>query len=334
MSAADRRIRGRARATKCEHELVESRSLKTTRHSAVEAEGREIAGCDLCDGQALLDVDGVVAVAPARPANDLDLWVGPSEHVTLLSEVEASTRSAWLEALRSVIGRWRTNCGADGANVFAYVGSPRRDWPGHVALRIIGRRRAESANPVHLFNGGGTASCTAEIQRAALADVGTVAEPQRWLLTTTDQLRTCMSCAPDRLEEYLIGDVGDARLFQHGGAVDVGMLITCPIRHVERVEDLGGREFDSLLTTVDVVRSMFLIALEADGLWLGFNDGPVAGQETPHVHVHLWAREATDKTNPFADGLPPMVGRPSAQQVQALRDAARRAFAIVRDQAC
>ncbi len=140
-----------------------------------------------------------------------------------------------------------------------------------------------------------------------------------------------MSCAPDRLEDYLIADIGGARLFQHGGATDVGMLITCPIRHAERVEDLDDGDFDSLLTTVDLVRSMFSTALGADGLWLGFNDGRVAGQETPHVHIHLWVRGPADATNPFTHGLPPMVGQPTASQVRSLRDRARQAFALVRD---
>ena len=287
--------------------------------------------CDLCVGEELLDFGGrVAAIAPRVPANDLDVWVGPREHVTSLAEIGPPAMSAWLGALKSVIGRWRTNCDSDGVNVVAYVGSPRGDWPHHVALRVIGRRTAESVNPVHVFNRGDAASFGAGAQRAALADPVSVGDPQRWLLTTRDQLRTCMSCAPDRRDEYFIGDVGRARLFQHGGAVDRGMLITCPVRHVERVEDLDEGDFESLVSMVDVVRSMFATTLGAAGVWLGFNDGTVAGQETPHVHVHLWARLPEDKTNPFADGLPPMIGQPSEQQVQVLREAAREAFALVR----
>ncbi len=104
-------------------------------------------GYRLCDGDELLALGDLAAVAPALPTNDLDVWIGPREHITSLPEVEPRTRSAWLEALQSLIGRWRTNCEADGANVFAYLGSSRDDWPAHVALRVIGRRMVEPAIP-------------------------------------------------------------------------------------------------------------------------------------------------------------------------------------------
>jgi diadenosine tetraphosphate (Ap4A) HIT family hydrolase len=288
--------------------------------------------CELCRGSELLDLGGgIAAIGPVRPSQDLDVWLGPREHVTSISEVKSATRSAWLGGLQSVIRRWRGNSNADGVNVFAYVGSPRVDWPHHVALRLIGRRALEEANPVQLFNRGDVGACTRDTQRLALMEARFGGDAQRWQLTVEEQQRTCMSCAPERLDDYLIGDIGAARLFQHGGATDVGMLITCPIRHAERVEDLDHEDFDSLLAMVDAVRAMFSTVHDADGLWWSFNDGSVAGQETPHVHIHLWARSETEVTNPFANGLPPMVGRPTAHQVRRLGDAARHAFACVRD---
>lgn len=299
------------------------------RSAVVTASDLTEPGCELCHADELLRIDTVAVVAPAFPVSELDVWVGPRAHVASLIEVDRPTRLFWLEALRSLIGRWRSNCGSDGVNVFAYVGSPRNDWPAHIALRVIGRRAVEPANPVHAFNRRDVHPPSPDAQRAALLDAVGVVEPQRWHLSAADQLQTCMSCSPERLDDYFIADVGKARLFQHGGATDSGMLITCPIRHAERMEDLDEADFDSLLTTVEVVRSMFSTTLGASGLWLGFNDGPVAGQETPHVHIHLWARGPAEATNPFEQGLPPMVGRPTAEQVRTLRDHAREAFAAV-----
>ncbi len=60
----------------------------------------EELGCDVCDGDELLALGGVAAVAPALPANDLDVWVGPRAHIASLAEVDRPTRSVWLAVLQ------------------------------------------------------------------------------------------------------------------------------------------------------------------------------------------------------------------------------------------
>jgi diadenosine tetraphosphate (Ap4A) HIT family hydrolase len=105
-----------------------------------------------------------------------------------------------------------------------------------------------------------------------------------------------------------------------------GVLLTTPIRHAERVEDLAPGEFASLLRAVSVADAHFERDLGSAGAYFAFNDGGMAGQETPHVHVHIWARPHDAPTNPFTEGLPRGMGRPTPEQSSALRDLVRAAI--------
>lgn len=290
-------------------------------------EGRSsLRVCPVCEGEALArPAPGCLVVAPQEPTCALDVWIAPEQHVDAVRALDAERREAWLMGTHAVACRWRANAGCDDVHGMGYVGSARSDWPTHLALRLVGRLVIESQNPMRLFNRREQCRLLDHDARArALAPpAGEPPGPARWDLTEEARLHHCLSCAPPLIERREITATSTTRLFQHGSAVAEGMLVMSPVRHVERLVDLTSDEFHGLLSMLETATDLFRRQMDADGTYFSFNDGRGAGQETPHVHVHLWARRPREPTNPFADGLPKMMGRPTEQQTAMLRDSAR-----------
>ncbi len=78
-----------------------------------------------------------------------------------------------------------------------------------------------------------------------------------------------------------------------------------PVRHVERLADLSRIELVALLRAAEAANEMFTATLGTAGTYFFLNDGRVAGQESPHVHVHLHSRMSSQPANPFAVGSSP-----------------------------
>jgi diadenosine tetraphosphate (Ap4A) HIT family hydrolase len=286
-------------------------------------------GCAICDGERVVStIQKCQVVAPPDATCDLDLWIAPEEHVETSSALTPSGMESWLATTKAVAERWRANAGCEGMHGMGCIGSGHSDWPAHLALRVIGRRSNEVNNPMRLFNGREERADVDGILRAnaLAAPVGDLPAPTRWHLSEDALVSECLSCDPSAIEHREVAVTGTTRLYQHSAAIAEGMLVASPVRHVERVEDLQAGEFEGLLGMFEAANDLFLRQVGADRTYFSFNDGPVAGQETPHLHVHLWARLPGEPANPFASGLPKMMGRPDGSLIARLRDQARHAF--------
>ena len=91
-------------------------------------------------------------------------------------------------------------------------------------------------------------------------------------------------------------------MLQPRGVFVPGVLLMSPVRHVERLADLSRIEFEALLRAAEAVNKMFSATLGTAGTYFFLNDGRVAGQETPHVHLHLHGRMSSQRASPFALG--------------------------------
>ncbi len=78
-----------------------------------------------------------------------------------------------------------------------------------------------------------------------------------------------------------------------------GHTLVIPKRHVERFEDLGSDEAAFLWRNVHRITPAVTKATGADGATLAINNGRGAGQEVPHVHVHVVPRSASDGAGPI-----------------------------------
>lgn len=87
-----------------------------------------------------------------------------------------------------------------------------------------------------------------------------------------------------------------------------GHTVIVPRRHVSRLADLTDEEHHELWALMRTVASDLQEGQEPDAFTIGVNDGPAAGQSTPHVHLHVVPRHHGDVTDPkggIRRALPP-----------------------------
>ncbi len=78
-----------------------------------------------------------------------------------------------------------------------------------------------------------------------------------------------------------------------------GHTLVIPKVHARELEDMGDAARDALWRTVADVSGRVRRALGAPATTLAVNNGPAAGQEVPHVHVHVVPRNVGDGGGPI-----------------------------------
>ena len=86
-----------------------------------------------------------------------------------------------------------------------------------------------------------------------------------------------------------------------------GHTLVIPKEGYERVRDLPPSLSADLFAAVHDLTPRIENAVDADATTIGINDGPAAGQEVPHVHVHIVPRFEGDGGGPIhgVAGSPP-----------------------------
>lgn len=74
-----------------------------------------------------------------------------------------------------------------------------------------------------------------------------------------------------------------------------GHTLVVPRQHVGRVEELGDEQAKAVFAAVHKLTGRVRKATGAAATTIAVNDGKEAGQEVPHVHVHVVPRMAGDK---------------------------------------
>ncbi|XVH32940.1 HIT family protein [Haloferacaceae archaeon DSL9] len=78
-----------------------------------------------------------------------------------------------------------------------------------------------------------------------------------------------------------------------------GHTLVIPKERYERLGDLPTDLAADLFAAVHELTPVVESAVDADGTTVGINDGTAAGQEVPHVHVHLVPRFDGDGGGPI-----------------------------------
>ena len=66
-----------------------------------------------------------------------------------------------------------------------------------------------------------------------------------------------------------------------------GHVLVTPTRCVARLHELSTEEFEDLVVTAREVQHMLEAHYGVSSAMLGIQDGKVAGQSVPHVHIHI-----------------------------------------------
>lgn len=90
--------------------------------------------------------------------------------------------------------------------------------------------------------------------------------------------------------------------FLDANPVSRGHTLVVPKEAHERLRDTSPELVQEVFSTVREVAPMVEDAVEADALNIGINDGTEAGQEVPHLHVHIVPRHAGDSGGPTLGG--------------------------------
>lgn len=73
-----------------------------------------------------------------------------------------------------------------------------------------------------------------------------------------------------------------------------GHTLVIPTTPVQRIAELTTVERSQLMTGVAEVQSLLSSHFQTNDFTVLVHDGPLAGQEVPHVHVHVLPRTPTD----------------------------------------
>jgi len=80
--------------------------------------------------------------------------------------------------------------------------------------------------------------------------------------------------------------------------VSNGHSLIIPRRHVSSFFDTSPEERTALIALLDQTKKDLDRKFNPDDYNVGINDGPLAGQSIPHLHMHLIPRYKGDKDDP------------------------------------
>ena len=83
-----------------------------------------------------------------------------------------------------------------------------------------------------------------------------------------------------------------------GFPVSPGHTLIIPKRHVGSWFEITKDEQSGLLELLERAKTDLQIEYSPDGYNIGINDGPIAGQTVPHLHMHLIPRYKGDLEDP------------------------------------
>lgn len=104
----------------------------------------------------------------------------------------------------------------------------------------------------------------------------------------------CVFCESPEIKKRTIFENGLAFVFPTNIPIVPGHVLICPKRHVAIVEELGAEE---LLAMADIKRKLkkaLIAVFDAEGFNYAWNEGEVAGQSVPHLHLHMLPRKKGD----------------------------------------
>jgi diadenosine tetraphosphate (Ap4A) HIT family hydrolase len=90
----------------------------------------------------------------------------------------------------------------------------------------------------------------------------------------------------------------DGMVIDDGFPISPGHTLIIPRRHMGSFFDLSETERNSLLSLLEDAKWRLDKEFRPDGYNIGINDGSVAGQTVPHLHIHLIPRFHGDREDP------------------------------------
>ena len=111
----------------------------------------------------------------------------------------------------------------------------------------------------------------------------------------------CIFCAivAGDIPARTIFETDDLLAFLDANPLARGHTLVIPKGHYERVAELPPSIRDELFGAIGRLTPLIESVVKADATTIGINNGPVAGQEIPHVHGHIVPRFSGDGGKPI-----------------------------------
>lgn len=111
----------------------------------------------------------------------------------------------------------------------------------------------------------------------------------------------CIFCkiARGEIPSHKVFDDARALAFLDIKPLARGHALVIPKNHFEKLEDMPIEEAASLMRAVRAVTPAVRDAVQAPATTIAINNGKDAGQEVPHLHVHVVPRWADDSFGPI-----------------------------------
>ncbi|MET9018404.1 HIT domain-containing protein [Actinopolymorpha sp. NPDC004070] len=218
-----------------------------------------------------------------------------------------------LRTYRTVRSGLRSGLGCDGFGVsFAWtwvpygdgIGEPRTEWP-QPAVHIFGRAPNERVKPVRMMalpvheRRAVTPESGREHLDRRLADAFATDAGRSPLPELGASPADCDGCRPEVARDQELWRADGVRVIRPRVPQTEANVLVLPTRHVVSPASLLPAEIVSYVSRLREVRAYFADRFAATGLSCFLNDGARAGQETPHVHVHVFGRSVDEPRNPF-----------------------------------
>ncbi len=118
---------------------------------------------------------------------------------------------------------------------------------------------------------------------------------------SSDMSDDCIFCSivAGDIPARTVHETDDVLAFLDANPLARGHTLVIPKSHARHVGDLDDDLASELFATVTELTPRVQAAVDADGANVGINDGEAAGQEVPHVHVHVIPRFEGDGGAPL-----------------------------------
>ncbi len=110
----------------------------------------------------------------------------------------------------------------------------------------------------------------------------------------------CIFCkiAAGDIPAELVYEDDEAMAFLDINPVTIGHTLVVPKEHAVRMDDMKPKAVGALFERVGKVLPALNAAVQRTDSLVAVHNGPDAGQEVPHVHVHLIPRSQDDDAGP------------------------------------
>ncbi len=136
-------------------------------------------------------------------------------------------------------------------------------------------------------------------------------------------MEECIFCkiARGEIESEVIHETENVVSFLDVNPRAPGHTLVIPKDHVEGLTDLEDKLVGEVFSVVKKVEEMLSSALDPDAFTVGINDGKVAGQEIPHMHVNVIPRFGDDG----GKSIHSVVNNPAEREISEIASEVRKA---------